>query len=449
MRVLAAAYLVSLAACTTEDADAPAAADVATATPDSTAAVTTALTYYKDVKPIVDVACTRCHSTGNIMERTPLTSFDEVAPLRALIKEKVTKRLMPPWLATTGCAEYKFDVSLSESEIATLSEWADGGGPAGDPSTEPKAVALEVPSLSRVDVTLAMKLPYTPQIEPDDYRCFLMDWPSDHDVYITGFGAKPGNVAVVHHVIAYQVPPDKAAAFQAFDDAEDGPGYTCFGGPQGKGGDAVGGNARWLGAWAPGAMGSDFTAGTGIKMKKGSKVALQVHYNTLGGVSPDQTSVVFKVDDAVEHEAVLLPFADIQWVTSGTMDIPAGDPDATHGFASDVASAWMGGAEFTIHTASLHMHVLGTRANLYIERADGTKDCLLDIPRWDFHWQRSYVLQEPRKFKVGDKLGIECHWDNSQANQPMVDGKQRTAQDVNWGEGTTDEMCLGVFYLTF
>jgi hypothetical protein len=62
----------------------------------------------------------------------------------------------------------------------------------------------------------------------------------------------------------------------------------------------------------------------------------------------------------------------------------------------------------------------------------------LDIPRWDFNWQNSYRLREPRVVRPGDQLAIECHWNNSAPG----------AVDTNWGEGTSDEMCLGVLYMT-
>ena len=48
----------------------------------------------------------------------------------------------------------------------------------------------------------------------------------------------------------------------------------------------------------------------------------------------------------------------------------------------------------------------------------------------------------------GDRLGLECHWDNSAGNQPFVDGQRVPPRELNWGEGTDDEMCLGGLYVT-
>ena len=137
------------------------------------------------------------------------------------------------------------------------------------------------------------------------------------------------------------------------------------------------------------------------------------------------------------------------------MKIPAGEADVVHTFEGDItnfiALLFPGtpikpGDPYVIHSAALHMHTLGTRASL---RVIGPKpDCLLDIPRWDFNWQRSYFFAEPVTVVSGNELQLECHWDNSAANQPFVDGVQQAPKDVNWGEGTGDEMCLGVVYIT-
>ena len=94
------------------------------------------------------------------------------------------------------------------------------------------------------------------------------------------------------------------------------------------------------------------------------------------------------------------------------------------------------------------MHQLGVRGKLEIHRANGDKECLVNIDRWDFNWQNDYALVEPTVFNPGDQLYIECHYDNTLSNQPIVDGQPLQPQDRSWGEGTTDEMCLSVFMMS-
>ena len=98
--------------------------------------------------------------------------------------------------------------------------------------------------------------------------------------------------------------------------------------------------------------------------------------------------------------------------------------------------------------AGVHMHLLGTRARLWLERSNTQQECLLKIPEWDFGWQGSVDLVEPITVHAGDLLHLECAWDNSRQNQPVVDGEQLEPQDVGWGDGTDDEMCLAILFVT-
>jgi hypothetical protein len=396
-------------------------------------------TYYRDVKPIVEVKCNGCHVEGGIAPFA-LATYEQVSAQKAAIKGAVQAGTMPPWPPAKGCSDYLGDRSLTEEQIKTLADWADAGGPAGDPSDKPVTVADTRTTLSRVDRTLKMPVAYTPQIKPDDYRCFLVDWPDAETSYVTGLGVQPDNAAIVHHVIAFLAKPDTVADFQALDDAEEGPGWTCFGGPGGK---AT--NTGWVGAWAPGALGEDYPAGTGIEIPPGSKIVMQVHYNTsTAAPAPDQSSIVLKVDKTVEKKAVIMPWTDIQWVLQQKMDIPAHSMDAVKSYAADptpfmdylAKDIIAPSTPFTIYSAGLHMHTRGTHAVTKIERAGGGEECMLDIPRWNFHWQGSYGFEAPKTFHPGDKLSLECHWNNSGDS------------DLNWGEGTGDEMCLSIFYAT-
>jgi hypothetical protein len=67
---------------------------------------------------------------------------------------------------------------------------------------------------------------------------------------------------------------------------------------------------------------------------------------------------------------------------------------------------------------------------------------LLDIPRWDFHWQGEYWFAEPIALRQGDRVRISCVYDNAEAI-PGPDGRPLEPRYLTWGEGTTDEMCLG------
>jgi hypothetical protein len=369
----------------------------------------------------------------------------------------IEARKMPPFLAAKGCNTYANDISLSDDEIALFGKWIDQGSQRGTPSgtTQQSVVTPATDELPRVDATLTLPEKYTPTNSPDDYRCFVLDWNQTTDKFVTGFRVVPGNPKVVHHVIAYLALPSQVATVTQLDANDPGPGYTCFGG-------SGAGLRTWLGAWAPGGVGGMYPDDTGIQVQAGSKIVLQVHYNLQSAPADasDLTQVQVALADSVLRPAVLAPWTNPDW-TKGQgkgMDIPAFQADVEHDFAYDPTpfsnlltnSVLTAGEGLRVYSVLTHQHLLGKSSRLEILRNSdpNQSECLLDIPRWDFHWQRSYRLAKGTIIHPGDELKITCHWDNSAAAQPIINGVQQMPRDVWWGEGTSDEMCLALVYIT-
>ena len=355
-----------------------------------------------------------------------LEDMEDVRTMASAVRSSVESGRMPPWKADPGCNDYQGDFSLTEEEKSTLIGWLDGGMPEGDPSAAVTGSVHAGTQLERTDFTLSMDEAYVPQVVPDDYRCFILDWPETEGTYLTGYKVNPGNVEVVHHVISYVFGSEYRAAFDEMDEAEVGAGYTCYSGPGGVADE----DAIWLGAWAPGDDDGNLPNGTGLYVESGSFVIMQVHYNTSGGgAEPALSSMDVMIEDEVERPAIIQPWTNPMWLYSDSMNIPAGET-TTHSFT------YTPGLNLNIHTASLHMHKLGDSARLWVDRADGSETCLLSDSAWDFDWQRSYAFTDPIEFHDGDALSVECTWTNT------------TDEDISWGEGTGDEMCLGVMLLT-
>src|SRR3954470_5722247 len=148
----------------------------------STGSSSSPLTYWKDVKPIADAKCVGCHTENNIAPFT-LESFADFKAQTDKVHVAVANKVMPPWPPGADCAEYQNDRSLSDEEIAKITGWIDQGAVEGNPS-DYKTGAARTAGLSRVDSTLQLGAPYTPTLSPDEYRCFVMDWPQTTDKYI-------------------------------------------------------------------------------------------------------------------------------------------------------------------------------------------------------------------------------------------------------------------------
>ncbi|MDC0668845.1 monooxygenase [Nannocystis radixulma] len=416
----------------------------------STGADAPEVTYWRDIKTVLDAKCVGCHSPGNLAPFS-LESYADASAVASALPGSIMAGTMPPWPPDAACGTYLHDRSLAEADQETLLKWVELGAPEGDPADAPPAPPA--PEEIEFDIELALPEPYTPTIAPDEYRCFLLPWPEDQETFITALSVTPGERQIVHHVIAFAIPPDQVADYQALDDADADPGYLCYGGP---GGQQSGGRVPWIGAWVPGGDPGDMPEGTGIKVQPGSLVAVQMHYHTYPGARPDQSRIQIRTAASVDKVAAMMPFTNPAWVQgSEPMLIPAGEPRVVHNFAADVSNYlpllfpdgdFQAGDSFMVHAAALHMHTRGVRGSLGL--TGGQSTCLLDIPRWDFNWQGSYQLTQPVTVRPGDELRIECEWDNTAANQPVENGVLQQPRDILWGEGTGDEMCLGILYVT-
>lgn len=403
---------------------------------DSSVATTTS--YLRDIQPIFERSCFGCHAAGGA---APF-AFD--APEAAiqfaeLLKHAVLTDRMPPFYASAECNTYQRDPRLSVEEKMLLAKWADEGAPLGDPVEERHADPIEAPSI-RHDVVMDIGGDFDARRmnSSDNYRCFVMDPRATSDLMVTGYEVLPGNKAIVHHVLAYLVPPESLAQLDANDAADPGLGYDCLSGGVG----VQGAIANQVAGWVPGGSASKLPAGTGLEVRAGSKIVIQIHYNLLAlkdGVSAlDKTSLALETAPAGSLErARVLP------AVKRNIQIPAGEKNSVQ--IQEIPLP--GAAGSTVYRLTGHMHMLGKQVKLELLHSDGGSTCLLDIPNWDFNWQREYSLETPVTVRSGDRLRLTCVYDNSPENQPLVDGVPRAPRDVSWGESSLDEMCMT--YLTF
>ncbi len=354
----------------------------------------------------------------------------------------------------------------------TTSDSADHSHPA-----EP--VKLQPLRAGEKRMTLTMPAAYTPAAPngtgTDDYRCFLLDPHLAKKVFLTGTSVRPGNPDVVHHVILFSVPPDKVGDAQTLDDAAPGEGWTCFGG-SGLRDDGFGlDSAPWLGAWAPGGPESMSAPGFGKPLAPGSRIVMQVHYNLLAGAAPDTSSTVLRYRPGTARvtplETMLLPAPVEMPCRAKYADGPLCDRDASmadviqrFGGAGNTNNAlyFLCGGEpkpsnttscdrhvaepTTIRGVAGHMHLLGRSITIEVNPGTPEARTVLDIPVWDFDNQASTPIQ-PVHVDFGDVVRVTCkHVQWLRDLLPAFEGVPD--KYVVWGEGTTDEMCLGILTVT-
>jgi hypothetical protein len=391
-----------------------------------------AVTYYKDVRPILEAHCTTCHAPDEIAP-FPFTSYDDTKGYASAIASATGTKVMPPWMPAAGCGDFRGVRQLSADEIATLAAWSAAGAPPGDPSDAPPGPDGGTGGdLGPPNVALDPGASYQPNAAlTDDYHCFLIDPGLTAAQDMIGFEVHPGTPASVHHVLLFAVAAGDVATAQAADAAEAGLGWTCFGG---SGVDA----AQTIGGWVPGSGASMFPPPTGIHLPAGTQIIMQIHYNLL-----NQSQVNDRTTAGLYYAAtpVAKPAA-ISAVLNRTFVIPAGVASQTVSADLTVNRSW------ALWGVVPHMHLHGTDINVAIRHADGSSSCAVHIPRWDFHWQMFYYYQQPIPVVAGDVIHLECTYDNSAADQPVIGGVKQTPMNLTWGEKTTDEMCLNYLYFT-
>lgn len=379
-------------------------------------------TYANQISRIVNRNCASCHHQGGIGP-FPLVTYDQVSGLRYSIEEQVAGGFMPPWLPSADCDSHFLDsLEIDAAEKQMLLDWIRDGAALGDEARLPTDQTFQDPEwgLGQPDFIGVYDEPYTMEPGPDQYRCFPVAIGNTEDIQLKALDILPGNPAVVHHVLVFL---DTTNAALTLDDGEAGPGYTCFGGPGTN-------SIRLLGAWAPGMVPIEMPDDVGLSVPAGSSLVFQVHYHSNGLLENDSTQIgLYFSETQRSKEMQMLPFANIDFT------IPAGDPAYEVGQSVTLPN-WL---DIELYAVAPHMHLLGSSMTAKVTYNDGSETCLIDVPRWDFDWQRFYEYPEPMTIPGGSTLSFSALYDNSSDNP---NNPNTPPANVSFGEATTDEMSI-------
>ncbi len=370
------------------------------------------VTFSKDVSRVLQRNCQECHRPGQVAPM-PLLTYEDAVAWSDSIGEVVRQKRMPPWLADPHFGKFLNDRSLADADRTTLLAWIDQGCPKGDPADLPAEKQFaEGWRIGKPDAVFTMPEEYTVPADAGPrgvkYQYFIVETHFDEDRWIQAAEARPGNPAVVHHIIVYVVKPG-------------------FGGlMREKTGDGIGDG--FLTAFAPGELGTVLAPGQAKRLPKGAILAFQLHYTPNGVEQKDRSSVglIFAKEP---------PKAEVRTrtITQRRLNIPAGDSNY------EAKSETVFNQDADLLSFLPHMHLRGKDFKYEVVYPDGKRETLLSVPHYDFSWQSTYRLEKPLHLPAGTKIECTAHYDNSKDNLNNPD----PTRTVRWGDQTWDEMMIG------
>jgi mono/diheme cytochrome c family protein len=401
----------------------------------SAAAADAADTYVKDIAPILNRSCVGCHRPGEAAPMS-LIGYENVRPWARSIRQRVSTRQMPPWMADAqNSAAFANDPSLGREEIDRIVRWVDSGAPRGEgaePAAPPLAPGWSDSSGRAPDYVLTLPVAYTVPASSAGASAgvlnptFYVKVPFDDDRWMRAVQGRPDQRGVVHYMDLNVVEfPDGAAppatVVQATGAAVIGSGREI---------DFLTANYR------PGYGYEAFPAGSARRLKGGRQRYFQItmHYEPNGTAVEDRSSFGFWFAAAAPAtEIVKAPItagvitADGKPVFDGA-NTKAGPtlqtkvyypmvPANTSRF--EVVSVQSVTAPLTIYELLPHAHNRASDFKYTIVFPDGREQVLLTVPRYDETWQFAYRLASPVHVPAGAKIVVVAHYNNSSSNKTV------------------------------
>jgi peroxiredoxin len=372
---------------------------------ENTAIVSGAVTYAAEVAPILQVKCQPCHRPGAVGPFS-LLSYDDARRWAVAIREVVEEYRMPPWHADPRHGRFANDRSLTPRQRAILLAWVDRGALLGDPAEVPDPRPFPGGwSIGTPDVVFAMPEPFTVPVGGIvEYQHFSVPTRFTEDRWVQAAEVRPGDRSVVHHIGVYI---DDHGPRRRGPDREPRPVLACY---------------------FPGEQPSVLPPGIAKRVPAGADLYFEVHYTPIGMTRTDRSTIglIFS-KQPVTHQAVT------RGIPNKEFEIP---PRAAN---YPVRSSYTFPADAHLLSLMPHMHLRGKDFLYRAAYPDGASEILLSVPAYDFAWQASYRLAEPKALPRGTRIECLAHFDNSVDNPANPDPEQA----VSWGEQSWEEMMIG------
>ena len=374
------------------------------------------ISYSQEVAPILLENCSVCHRKGGVGPWA-MTDYNMVKGFSLMMREVIRTKRMPPWHADPFIGQFSNDRSLNNEEIKTLVHWIEAGAPKGEGADPLLGTAISQSEwaneeeLGPPDYVINIPATDIPATGVVDYQYKFVKNTVGKDVWVKAAEVLPGDKAVLHHVI------------------------TSFGQLETRGprkGRLKYRDRKGLRGYAPGINSNPYPDGGGIFLPADVAFEFQMHYTPVGRATVDETRMgIWVSEEKPKHEIFSM------MILNPRIRIPAGVKEHKES-ATRVVSK-----DALLYSVLVHAHYRGKKMVVAAYYPNGTTEVLLSVPNYDFNWQTSYDLEEPKFLPAGTTLIQHQWWDNSAQNLANPD----PTVEVTWGDQSFEEMLFGAYLM--
>lgn len=366
------------------------------------------ISYANEIVPILKERCVECHMEGGIAPFA-MTNHQMVQGWSPMIREVLyTKRMPPGQIDNEYVHDFRDVAHITVEETQKLVQWIDNGAQNNDGADPLAEYKPELVKWAYGEPDLLYKIPaqQIPATGVQDYRNIALPLELEEDVWVKAIEFEAGDPTVLHHIIAFAYGPDGVNEFEILN--------------QGIG----------LGAYAPGNEVNTYPENSGFPLKAGGGLMLQLHYTTSGRETVDESEIALYLWDEKPERTVL-------GGSAAELDINIPPFEARHEM---VATAKFRKDSY-LTMLGPHMHYRGYDANFKLIYPDGSTEEILNVPNYQFNWQKVYDFEEPKFVPEGTQMVFTGTFDNSEMNPFNPD----PSQTLTWGEQTWQEMFFGFY----
>ena len=359
-------------------------------------------TWSRDVAPLLYNNCATCHHPGGAAPFSLLT-YADARRWAPQILDVTQSRFMPPWLPEPGFGDFADVRRLSDSDVALLKRWIQGGMATGELSSAPPAPRYDSAwQTGTPDLVLKVARPFMLAAGGSDvFLNLILPYTLDKTHYIRAMEIRPGAPQLVHHA---NVVVDRGASLRRahLKDWQAGiAGMELLV----DAGNKFEPEGHFL-FWKPDTPVLIEPQGMSWRLDPGNDLILNLHLKPSGKAEKLDAEVgLYFTSDPPSKQPMLLSLE-----RDDKLDIPPGDP------AFVVEDSLTLPVDVDVLGCYPHAHYLGHDMQGWATLPDGEQKWLVRIPSWDIDRQSVYRYKEPLLLPKGTVLHMKYTYDNSAAN---------------------------------